>query len=79
MAYIEAIEDEGERAKVQAEVIDKLKLALEEINRQPINQGQAKTQFQIGKKHFNLHKLVFTTLELGRRRWSWSYCHRWPL
>jgi hypothetical protein len=45
LAYIEAIEDEGERAKVRAEVIDKLKSALEEINKQPINQGQAKLDF----------------------------------
>lgn len=65
LKYIEAIKDPEEQARVKDEIIKNLKPVLEKINVLPINRPQAKTQIKFKNRHFNLRKLVFTTLEVA--------------
>lgn len=65
LEFIEAIEDPAERARVKAEIIESLRPVLEGINKKPINTPEGQVAFIIKNKHFNLHKLVFSTLELA--------------
>lgn len=67
LEHLQAIQDPADRLEVTANVIRDLRSTLEEINGLPINKpkGLAETKFKIRNKHFNLHKLVFSTLELA--------------
>jgi hypothetical protein len=65
LEFIEAIKDPAERARVKAEIINSLRPVLEDIKELPINKPEGQVKFLIKNKHFNLRKLVFSTLELG--------------
>jgi len=65
LRHIERIEDLQERKTVLDQSIAELKRVLSTVNELPINKPQGKPSIKFRNKHYNLRKLLFTSLEFG--------------